>query len=90
MKTYKEEIIKRKVVDKEFCDWCGNEIKDENPDYVESIDIRYKLAYSAWGDYWIENESWDTSLCKDCMNKVKKFLLDNNVKLRLGDEISYQ
>jgi len=82
MKIYKEQVRTIKSVDKILCDWCKVEVRELNEDFDEDINISYKLAYDAWGDFWIEDKSWGVDLCRDCMEKVRKFLEDSGCSMQ--------
>lgn len=87
MKTYKEVTVKHR--DKTICDWCKEEVKNPQgrPEdtYDMDIDLKYKIAYNEWGDYWYEPESWTVDLCPSCMDKVKQFLMDGGCELQEVD-----
>ena len=82
MKTYKIVTAERKIIDKEFCDWCGKEIDYLHDETFEDFTLEYESKYCAWGDSWTNPESWKVDLCKVCAEKVKQFLLSNNVILQ--------
>lgn len=82
MKFYKEETHTHDVYDHTVCDMCGEEVKFKYDDYMESFTLKYELEYSAWGDHWHDKSSWKVDLCNNCIDKLKKFLLDNGTKLQ--------
>lgn len=82
MKTYKEVIRTLQAVDKYLCDWCGEEIVDDDDWYTNNITVEYTRNYGAYGDAWTELDSWKVDLCVNCMKKVRKFLEDNKVKIQ--------
>ncbi len=85
MKIYKEREFKQKVLDKEICDWCKEEIVYPEEYLQSDTEIRYRKWYSMWGDSWYTVGSWRVDLCESCFNKVKEFLESNGVEVEKID-----
>ncbi len=83
MKTYKEEQRMVRFLGNYICDWCDKEFeyKDDVP-YFEDFTLEYKPYYSGYGDYWVESGNWHVDLCPECIERLKKLLVDNGCKLQ--------
>lgn len=73
MKTYKEEI--RKVVDKIYCDACGE-------DCSRDIDHEYAELIATWG-YCSKQDGmqYNIQICENCFDEVLTFIKKKRKKI---------
>ena len=68
MKQYSTEMVERKYVSKEICDWCGEEVEKEGYYEINDFILEYQTGECCDGDSW--GEKIEVDLCFECREKL--------------------